>query len=75
MIIVRFLETVAVWIGRDYLEIDYVEGMNLQDLVSQLKSLYPGALLSISAVAVNGICFRDMSLPLEDGWEIVFMYP
>ena len=49
--------------------------MSLQDLVGQLSRLYPGAVLSISAVAVNGMCFRDMSLPLEDGWEIVFMYP
>ena len=75
MIMVRFFDTVAKRAGRDSLEVDYAQGMNLQDLVGQLKLLYPGALLSRSAVAVNGMCFRDMSLPLEDGWEIVFMYP
>lgn len=75
MIMVRFFDTVAKRAGRDSLEVDCTQGMTLQDLVGQLKLLYPGALLSISAVAVNGMCFRDMSLPLEDGWEIVFMYP
>ena len=75
MIMVRFFDTVAERAGRDRLEVDYAEGMSLQDLVGQLKLLYPRALLSISAVAVNGMCFRDMSLPLEDEWEIVFMYP
>lgn len=75
MIMVRFFDTVAKRAGRDSLEVNYAQGMNLQDLVGQLKLLYPAALLSISAVAVNGMCFRDMSLPLEDGWEIVFMYP
>ena len=75
MIMVRFFDTVAERAGIDRLEVDYADGMSLQDLVGQLSRLYPGALLAISAVAVNGMCFRDMSLPLEDGWEIVFMYP
>ena len=68
MIMVRFFDTVAERAGIDRLEVDYADGMSLQDLVGQLSRLYPGALLAISAVAVNGMCFRDMSLPLEDGW-------
>lgn len=75
MITVRFFDTVAERAGMDRLEVDYAEGMSLKDLVGHLNLSYPGALLSISAVAVNGMCFRDMSLPLENGWEIVFMYP
>lgn len=75
MILVRFFDTVATRAGRCRVEVDYVEGMSLQDLVELLTLSYPQALLSISAVAVNGMSFRDMSLPLEDGWEIVFMYP
>ena len=75
MIMVRFFDTVAERVGIACLEVDYADGMILKDLVGRLKVLYPGALLSISAIAVNGMCFRDMSLPLEDGWDIVFMYP
>ena len=71
MITVRFLGTVAELAGRAQVEIAYTQGMTLQDLHALLQPLYPAALTLVSMVIVNGIRFRDMSLPLEEDWEIV----
>jgi len=75
MIMVRFFGAVAERTGRDRLEVAYTDGMSLQDLIAQLQPSYPGALSPISTVVVNGMRFRDMSLPLEEGCEVVFMHP
>ena len=75
MIMVRFFGRVAERIGRDRVEIAYRDGMNLQDLIAQLQPLFPGAFSPASTVVVNGMRFRDMSLPLEEGCEVVFMNP
>lgn len=73
MIAVRFFGTVATRAGRVRLEIAYLDGMSLQNAYEQLQLLYPEALALVSIAAVNGMHFRDMSVPLEDGCEIVFM--
>lgn len=73
MITVRFFGTVATQAGRARLEIAYREGMSLQNVYEQLQPLYPEAFALVSVAAVNGMQFRDMSLPLEDGWDVIFM--
>ena len=75
MIIVRFFGIVAERTGRDCVEVAYTDGMNLQDLIAQLQPSFPGAFSPVSTVVVNGMRFRDMSLPLEEGCEVVFMHP
>lgn len=75
MIMVRFFGKVAERAGKDRVEVSYRDGMNLQDLIAQLQPSFPGAFSSVSTVVVNGMHFRDMSLPLEEGCEVVFMHP
>lgn len=73
MIAVRFFGKVATLAGRVRLEMNYQDGMRLQDVYDQLKPLYPEALASVAIAVVNGMQFRDMSVPLDDRCEIVFM--
>lgn len=73
MIAVRFFGKVATLAGRVRLEMNYQDGMSLQDVYDQLKPLYPEALASVAIAVANGMQFPDMSIPLDDRCEIVFM--
>ncbi len=73
MIAVRFFGKVATLAGRVRLEMNYQEGMSLQNAYEQLQLLYPEAFASVAIAVVNGTQFRDMPVPLDDGCEVVFM--
>ena len=73
MIAVRFFGKVATLAGRVRLEMSYQDGMSLQNAYEQLQRLYPEAFAAVAIAVVNGMQFRDMSVPLDDGCEIVFM--
>ena len=73
MIAIRFFGKVATLAGRVRLEMNYQEGMSLQNAYEQLQLLYPEAFASVAIAVVNGMQFRDMLVPLDDGCEVVFM--
>ena len=73
MISVLFFGPVAERVGKSRVEMEFREDMCLQDLRMHLQGLYPEAFELVSLVAVNGSHERDMSFPLVDNSEIVFM--
>ncbi len=73
MITVLFFGPVAERVGTNRLDVAYRDGMSLQELRAQLQTQYPDAFELVSLAAVDGTHFRDMSVPLADGCEVVFM--
>jgi molybdopterin converting factor small subunit len=73
MIRVLFFGPVADALGSRQVEVAFVAGMSLQDLRGQLQALHPEAFALVSLAAVDGVQVRDMTLPLADGAEVVFM--
>ena len=73
MIKVLFFGPVAERVGNSELAVDFSAGMRLQDLRAQLQAKYPAAFGIVSFAAVNGEQVQDMSLPLAEGNEVVFM--
>ena len=73
MIKVLFFGPVAERVGASEVQVAYTAGMHLHDVRAQLQKLYPAAFEIVCFAAVNGEHVRDMSLPLQDGNEVVFM--
>lgn len=73
MIKVLFFGPVAERVGTSEVSVEFSAGMRLQDLRAQLQALHPAAFEIVCFAAVNGEHVLDMSLPLADGNEVVFM--
>jgi molybdopterin converting factor small subunit len=73
MIKVLFFGPVAERVGASEVQADFRAGLRLQDLREQLQTEYPAAFEIVCLAAVNGEHVLDMSRPLKDGSEVVFM--
>ena len=73
MIKVLFFGPVAERVGKSEVEVEFSAGMSLQDLRAQLQVLHPAAFEIVCFAAVNGEHVLDMSLPLAEHSEVVFM--
>jgi molybdopterin converting factor small subunit len=73
MIKVLFFGPVAERVGANEVQADFRAGLRLQDLRAQLQDRYPKAFEIVCFAAVNGEHALDMSLPLADRSEVVFM--
>jgi len=73
MIKVLFFGPVAERVGKSEVEVEFSAGMSLQDLRAQLQVLHPAAFEIVCFAAVNGEHVLDMSLPLTERSEVVFM--
>lgn len=73
MIKVLFFGPVAERVGASEVQMAFKAGMRLQDVREQLKEKYPAAFEIVCFAAVNGAHALDMSLPLAEHSEVVFM--
>ncbi len=73
MIRVLFFGPVADRAGKREMSVDYRAGMRMQDLRAHLQELHPEAFEIVCFVAVDGEHVLDMSLPLAENSEVVFM--
>jgi molybdopterin converting factor small subunit len=73
MIRVLFFGPVAERVGSSEVSVEFSAGMRLQDLRAQLQVSHPAAFEIVCFAAVNGEHVLDMSLPLAEGSEVVFM--
>lgn len=73
MIKVLFFGPVAERVGNSEVFVEFNPGMRLQDVRTQLQALYPAAFEIVCFAAVDGEHVLDMSLPLTEGCEVVFM--
>jgi molybdopterin synthase sulfur carrier subunit len=64
---------VAERIGSNAIQVEYRSGVRLQDLRDGLSKQHPQAFEIVCFAAVNGDHVRDMSFPLADNSEVVFM--
>jgi sulfur-carrier protein len=70
---VLFFGPVAERVGMSEVSVEHEAGMRLQDLRAQLQDRYPAAFEIACFAAVNGTHVLDMSVPLADHGEVVFM--
>jgi sulfur-carrier protein len=70
---VLFFGPVAERVGAGEVTVEFNAGMRLQDLRVQLQTKYPEAFEIVCFAAVNGAHALDMSLPLTERSEVVFM--
>lgn len=68
-----FFGPVAERVGASEVQVAFKAGMRLQDLRAQLQMLHPVAFEIVCFAAVNGAHVLDMSLPLAEHSEVVFM--
>ena len=73
MITVLFFGPVAELVGASRLQAAHQPGMRLQDLRDSLSVQHAEAFARVSLAAIDGEHVRDMSMPLADGSEVVFM--
>ena len=73
MIKVLFFGPVAERVGASEIQAMFHAGMCLHDLREQLQAKYPAAFEIVCFAAVNGEHVLDMSLPLAEHSEVVFM--
>jgi sulfur-carrier protein len=73
MIKVLFFGPVAERVGANEVQMEFNSGMRLQDLRGELQARFSAAFEIVCFVAVNGEHILDMSLPLSDQSEVVFM--
>lgn len=73
MIRVLFFGPVADRVQSREMQLDYVAGMKLHDVISQLSGQHPNALGIVSFIAVNQNQIRDKQMVLQDNDEIAFM--
>ena len=73
MIRVLFFGPVAERVGTSEVQVAFKAGMRLLDLREQLQAIHPAAFEIVCFAAVNGEHALDMSLPLSDCSEVVFM--
>jgi molybdopterin converting factor small subunit len=70
---VMFFGPVAERVGTSEMQVAFKAGMRLQDVRAQLQKLHPAAFEIVCFAAVNGEHALDMSLPLTEHSEVVFM--
>ncbi len=73
MIKILFFGPVAERVGANEVQVPFVPGINLQEVRAQLQKSHPAAFEIVCFTAVNGEHTLDMSLPLADHSEVVFM--
>ena len=73
MITVLFFGPVAERVGASRLQAAHQPGMCLQELRDSLSVQYPEAFALVSLAAVDGEHVRELSMPLAEGCEVVFM--
>lgn len=73
MIKVLFFGPVAERVGASEVQVPFHAGMRLQDVRAQLQMSHPAAFEIVCFAAVNGKHALDMSLPLAEHSEVVFM--
>jgi sulfur-carrier protein len=73
MIKVLFFGPVAERVGASEMQVPFKTGMRLHELRDQLQKLHPAAFEIVCFAAVNGEHALDMSLPLAEHGEVVFM--
>jgi sulfur-carrier protein len=73
MIKILFFGPVAERVGAGEMQVAFKAGMRLQDLREQLQARFPAAFEIVCFAAVNGQHALDMSLPLAEQSEVVFM--
>ncbi len=73
MIRVLFFGPVADRVQAREMQLQFVPGMKLQDLVAELEAKHPDALGIVSFVAVNQSQVHDRNMALGDNDEIAFM--
>ena len=73
MIKVLFFGPVAERAGASEVQVPFRPGMRLQEVRAQLQESHPAAFEIVCFTAVNGEHALDMSLPLADHSEVVFM--
>lgn len=73
MIKVLFFGPVAERVGASEVQMEFRAGMRLLDLRAQLQVMHPAAFEIVCFAAVNGEHALDMSLPLAEHSEVVFM--
>jgi len=73
MIKVLFFGPVAERAGASEVQVAFAAGMRLLDVREQLQAMHPAAFEIVCFAAVNGEHVLDMSLPLADHSEVVFM--
>jgi len=73
MIKVLFFGPVAERVGASEVQVEFRAGMRLQDLRAHMQKLHPAAFEIVCFAAVNGEHALDMSLPLTEQSEVVFM--
>jgi molybdopterin synthase sulfur carrier subunit len=73
MIKVLFFGPVAERVGASEVQVPFRAGILLQEVRAQLQESHPAAFEIVCFTAVNGEHALDMSLPLADHSEVVFM--
>ena len=73
MVKVMFFGPVAERVGASEVEVEFRSGLRLQELRDQLQARYPAAFEIVCFSAVNGAHVLDMSMPLAEHSEVVFM--
>ncbi len=73
MIRVFFFGPVADRVQTREMQLDYVAGMTLHDVIAQLGAQYPNMFGIVSFIAVNQNQVRDKQTVLHDNDEIAFM--
>lgn len=73
MIKVLFFGPVAERVGASEVQVPFRAGILLQEVRAQLQKSHPAAFEIVCFTAVNGEHALDMSLPLADHSEVVFM--
>jgi sulfur-carrier protein len=73
MIKVLFFGPVAERVGASEVQAECSAGLRLQDLRERLQAQYPAAFEIVCFAAVDGAHVLDMSVPLKEGSEVVFM--
>ncbi len=73
MIRVLFFGPVAERVGKSEVQVVFKAGMRLLDVREQLQVKYPAAFEIVCFTAVNGEHVLDMSLPLTEHSDVVFM--
>jgi molybdopterin converting factor small subunit len=73
MIRVLFFGPVADRVQMREMQLDFVVGMTLHDVIAQLGAQHPNAFGIVSFIAVNQNQVRDKQIALQDNDEIAFM--
>ena len=73
MIRVLFFGPVAERVETREMQLDFVHGMTLHDVIARIGAQHPHAFGIVSFIAVNQTQIRDKQMALNDNDEIAFM--